>query len=87
MEGPPGNWRPFFYLRPKWYFGRVRILLLCLLVLVAACHERQRPPAPTSEESNQLNEAEAMLNELGPNEKGPEANATGPSNSSDYGRT
>ena len=60
----------------------MRALLLCLLALVAACRE-QRPPAPTSEESNQLNEAEAMLNDVGTNEKGPEANATGPSNSSD----
>ena len=60
----------------------MRVVLLALVMLATACRE-QRPPAPTAEESNQLNEAEAMLNEVGTNEKGPEANATGPSNSSD----
>ncbi|HVE00608.1 MAG TPA: hypothetical protein VNB78_02795 [Sphingomicrobium sp.] len=60
----------------------MRVVLLALVMLATACRE-QRPPAPTAEESNQLNEAEAMLNDVGTNEKGPEANATGPSNSSD----
>jgi hypothetical protein len=59
----------------------MRVVLLALVMLATACRE-QRPPAPTAEESNQLNEAEAMLNDVGTNEKGPEANATGPSNSS-----
>jgi len=60
----------------------MRVVLLALVMLATACGE-QRPPAPTAEESNQLNDAEAMLNDVGTNEKGPEANATGPSNSSD----
>jgi hypothetical protein len=53
-----------------------------LLLLLAGCRE-QRPPAPTSEQSKQLNEAEAMLNDVASNEEGPEANASSPSNSSD----
>ena len=60
----------------------MRVVLLALVMLATACRE-QRPPAPTAEESNQLNDAEAMLNDVGTNENGPEANATGPSNSSD----
>jgi hypothetical protein len=57
-------------------------IALFFLVLLGACRE-QRPPAPTAEQSAQLNEAEAMLNDVGTNEEGPEANASGPSNSSD----
>jgi hypothetical protein len=53
-------------------------LILCAAVLAAGCHDN-RPPAPTAEQSNQLNEADAMLNDLS-NEEGPAANATGPSN-------
>jgi hypothetical protein len=45
------------------------------MLLLAACSE-QRPPAPTAEQNDQLNEAEAMLNE-----EGPEAEAPSPSNS------
>jgi len=33
------------------------------LLLVSACRE-QRPPAPSPEQNQQLNEAEGMLNEL-----------------------
>jgi hypothetical protein len=47
-----------------------RILLLTLL-LVCACRE-QRPPAPTAEQNQQLNEADAMLNELGNEEETPD---------------
>ena len=53
--------------------------LLIGLLLLAACHDR-RPPAPTAEQSNQLNEADSMLNNLAHNEEGPEANASGPLN-------
>ena len=52
---------------------------LLSLMLLAACRDAQ-PPLPTSEQSDQLNEAEAMLNELG-DEKGPEAKPPGPSDS------
>jgi hypothetical protein len=60
----------------------VKQLILCTFLLIAACHDR-RPPAPTARQSEQLNEAEDMLNNMAQNEEGPEANASGPSNSSD----
>ena len=56
-----------------------RTLLLAALLL-AACH-KDEPPAPTQQQSDQLNEADSMLNDLA-NEEGPEANASSPSNSS-----
>jgi hypothetical protein len=59
----------------------VNRLLFCLFLLLPACHDR-RPPAPTAEQSAELNDADRMLNDLA-NEEGPEANAPGPSNSSD----
>jgi len=60
----------------------VKQLILCTFLLIAACHHR-RPPAPSAQQSEQLNEAEDMLNNMARNEEGPEANASGPSNSSD----
>jgi hypothetical protein len=60
----------------------VRKLIVCALVLVAACRD-ERPPAPTQEQSAQLNDAEDMLNGMGRNEEGPMDRSTGPSNSSD----
>jgi hypothetical protein len=57
----------------------MRILVLTALLLLAACHDR-RPPAPTPEQSEQLNDADSMLNQLS-NEEGPETNASGPSSS------
>lgn len=39
-----------------------RKIYLALLFVLAAC-DRDRPPAPTAEQNDQLNEAEAMLNE------------------------
>ena len=56
--------------------------LLASLLLLAACHKDQ-PPTPTQEQSSELNDAENLLNGMGQNEEGPEANASGPSNSSD----
>ena len=56
-------------------------LLILALLPMAACHDR-RPPAPTREQSAQLNDADAMLNDLS-NEEGPEDRSPGPSNSSD----
>ena len=38
--------------------------LLPFLILLAACGDH-RPPAPTAEESAQLNDADAMLNQVG----------------------
>jgi hypothetical protein len=57
----------------------MRQITMCATLLLVACHDR-RPPAPTAEQSQQLNEAVSMLNDLA-NEEGPEANASGPSNS------
>ena len=48
---------------------------IAFALLLAGCGE-QRPPAPTAAQNDQLNEAEAMLNE-----EGPEARAPDPSNS------
>jgi len=59
----------------------VRLLLLFLPLLAAGCR-KDEPPAPTAEQSAQLNDADRMLDNLA-NEEGPEANASGPSNSSD----
>jgi hypothetical protein len=53
--------------------------LLVSVLLLAACRE-QRPPAPTPEQSQQLNEAENMLDNMAANEEGPER-SPGPSNS------
>jgi len=50
-------------------------------LFVAGCR-KDEPPAPTAEQSAQLNDADQMLDNLA-NEEGPEANAPGPSNSSD----
>jgi hypothetical protein len=58
-----------------------RILFAAALLLVAC--RKDEPPAPTAEQADQLNEAEAMLNAMAQNEEGPEANASSPSNSSE----
>jgi hypothetical protein len=60
----------------------MKTIFLSAFLLIAACH-KDRPPAPTAEQSQQLNEAEDMLNGMARNEEGPEANASSPSNSSD----
>ena len=58
-----------------------RIVLFASALLVAACREN-RPPAPNEAQAEQLNEMENALNAMANNEEGPEANAPGPSNSS-----
>jgi hypothetical protein len=60
----------------------VKKLIFCVLLLAAACHDN-RPPAPTAQQSEQLNDAENMLNAMAQNEEGPADRSTGPSNSSD----
>ena len=40
----------------------MKAILTALLLLLPACSD-QRPPAPTAEQSAQLNEAEELLNE------------------------
>ena len=44
-----------------------------------ACNREEKPEAPTPAESEQLNDAEAMLNGLA-NEEGPATEAADPSN-------
>jgi hypothetical protein len=56
--------------------------LFFALLLLAACRD-DRPPAPTADESDQLNDAENLLNAEAPaparKEKGPEDRSPGPS--------
>ena len=59
----------------------MKIAYVCAFLLLASCQKRE-PPAPTPEQSAQLNDADSMLNSLA-NEEAPEANAPGLSNSSD----
>jgi hypothetical protein len=51
--------------------------LLAALILTAC--GKDRPPAPTAEEAEQLNEAEDLLNAEAAKEKGPESELPGPS--------
>jgi len=59
----------------------MRILIYAFALTLIGCRD-ETPPAPTAEESAQLNEMDASLNALAQNEEGPEANASGPSNAS-----
>jgi hypothetical protein len=52
--------------------------VLPILVFLAACGD-DRPPAPTAEESEQLNEVEELLNEEAAKEEGPGNRSPGPS--------
>jgi len=56
----------------------MRAATFSALLLLAACRD-DRPPAPTAAESDQLNEAENLLNAEAANEKGPENSSPGPS--------
>jgi hypothetical protein len=60
----------------------VKQLLVCALLLLAACKD-QRPPTPTAEQSRQLNDAEDMLNSMASNEDGPADHSASPSNQSE----
>ena len=59
---------------------QMKKMILSLAILVAAC-DRDRPPAPTEEQAARLDEAEAMLNELGEHEEGAAPASAAPSNS------
>ena len=52
--------------------------MLTALMFLAACND-DRPPAPTAEESDQLNEAEELLNQEAENQEGPGDRSPGPS--------
>ena len=52
------------------------------LLLLTACNREERPEAPTPAETERLNDAEAMLNELA-NEEGPASKPADPSLNSD----
>jgi hypothetical protein len=57
-------------------------LALMLWLLIAACNREEQPQAPTAAESERLDEAEDMLNDL-TNEEGAAPDGTAPYNSSD----
>ena len=57
-------------------------IVLLAIVMLCACNDH-RPPQPTAEQSQQLDEAEGLLDNMASNEEGPEANASSPSNRSD----
>ena len=57
---------------------QMRTAFFSVLFLLAACRD-ERPPAPTAEESDQLNDAENLLDAEAVHEKGPEDRSPGPS--------
>jgi hypothetical protein len=59
-----------------------QIVLISAAVLLASCNREDQPQAPTAAESERLNEAEEMLNDLA-KEEGPAPQGTGPSNRSE----
>src|SRR5436309_1819578 len=71
---PLGEHRLVCFARP----AMTKLLVAAVLVL-GACRD-QRPPAPTAEQSAQLNDADNMLNAMARNEEGPADRSTGPSN-------
>ena len=59
----------------------MRALALVAFLLLSGCGD-DRPPAPTAEQSEQLNAVESELDALA-NEEGPADRSAGPSNSND----
>ncbi len=55
----------------------MRSAVLLTSLLLAACGD-DRPPAPTAEEAEQLNEVEELLNQEAAKEEGPEDCSPGP---------
>ncbi|HEU4499569.1 MAG TPA: hypothetical protein VFR60_09550 [Sphingomicrobium sp.] len=58
----------------------MRKILLLAILLLPSCNREDRPEAPTAAESERLNEAEEMLNELA-KEEGAAPEGTAPINS------
>ena len=50
-------------------------LFLFLVLLLAGCHREETPKAPTAEQNAQLDDADAMLDNLAANEDTAPANA------------
>ena len=57
-------------------------LAICALILLASCRD-DRPPAPSTQQSAQLDEAEKLLNAMAENEEGPADRSASPSNQTD----
>ena len=57
-------------------------ILIAALLILAGCR-KEEPATPTPAQSDQLNEAEDMLNGMAANEEGPEDRSPGPSNSTE----
>ena len=55
-------------------------ILLVFALMLSACNREEQPQAPTAEESDRLNDAESMLNDL-TNEERAAPESTAPSNS------
>jgi len=55
---------PFLFSDQSGTLIGMRKTIVLIALLLTACGE-DRPPAPTAEENRQLDEAEAMLNEVG----------------------
>ena len=53
-----------------------------LVLMLAGCDRAEKPQAPTAAEVEQLNDADAMLDNLAANDEGPATEVTDPSNRS-----
>ena len=53
-----------------------------LVLMLAGCDRAEKPQAPTAAEVEQLNDADAMLDNLAANDEGPATEAADPSNRS-----
>ena len=73
----PGG--PFFMFAQSGTSTHMRMAMIAAALALSACR-KDEPAAPTAEQSEQLNEAEDMLNDLAQNEEGPEDRSPGPSN-------
>jgi hypothetical protein len=60
----------------------MRQILPLAALLLTSCNREEQPQAPTSVESERLDDAEKMLNDLA-NEEGAAPEGTAPTNSSD----
>ena len=49
-----------------------------ILLLLTACGREERPEVPTAAETERLNEAEAMLDDMAGNEEGPATEVADP---------